>query len=85
MKKIIILALIIVIVFCFYSIRNIYENFDYKKISLTKIENENNKTKIENENNNKNLIVLLNTIKNNLDYHNDRINKMDFKLDQIYE
>jgi len=76
MKKIIILALIIVIVICFYSIRNIYENFDYKKISLTKIENENN---------NKNLIVLLNTIKTNLDYHNDRINKMDFKLDQIYE
>tara|TARA_B000000477_G_scaffold52176_1_gene43833 strand:- start:7918 stop:8145 length:228 start_codon:yes stop_codon:yes gene_type:complete len=75
MKKIIILTLIIVIVICFYSIRNIYENFTYKKVILNKIENENN---------DKNLIVLLNTIKNNLDYHNDKLNKMDLKLNQIY-
>jgi len=75
MKKIIILALIIVIVICFCLIRNIYENFAYKKVILNKIEKENN---------NKNLIVLLNTIKNNLDYHNDKLNKMDLKLNQIY-
>tara|TARA_B110000003_G_C16622954_1_gene523828 strand:+ start:1173 stop:1400 length:228 start_codon:yes stop_codon:yes gene_type:complete len=75
MKKIIILALIIVIVICFCLIRNIYENFAYKRVILNKIEKENN---------NKNLIVLLNTIKNNLDYHNDKLNKMDLKLNQIY-
>lgn len=75
MKKIIILALIIIIVICFCLIRNIYENFAYKKVILNKIEKENN---------NKNLIVLLNTIKNNLDYHNDKLNKMDLKLNQIY-
>ena len=75
MKKIIILALIIVIVICFCLIRNIYENFAYEEVILNKIEKDNNK----------NLLVLLNTIKNNLDYHNDRINKIDFKLDQIYE
>ena len=75
MKKIINLALIIVIVICFCLIRNIYENFAYKKVILNKIEKENN---------NKNLIVLLNTIKNNLDYHNDKLNKMDLKLNQIY-
>jgi len=75
MKKIIILALIIVIVVCFYLMRNIYENFAYKKVILNKIEKENN---------NKNLLVLLNTIKNNLDYHNDKLNKIDLKLNQIY-
>ena len=75
MKKIIILALIILIVICFCLIRNIYENFAYKRVILNKIEKENN---------NKNLIVLLNTIKNNLDYHNDKLNKMDLKLNQIY-
>ena len=55
--------------------RNIYENFAYKKVILNKIENENN---------NKNLLALLNIIKNNLDYHNDKINKIDLKLNQIY-
>tara|TARA_B110001450_G_C17631863_1_gene485544 strand:- start:1326 stop:1553 length:228 start_codon:yes stop_codon:yes gene_type:complete len=75
MKKIIILALIILIVICFCLIRNIYENFAYKKVILDKIENKNN---------NKNLLVLLNTIKNNLDYHNDKLNKIDLKLNQIY-
>tara|TARA_Y100000389_G_C17461082_1_gene521760 strand:- start:3666 stop:3893 length:228 start_codon:yes stop_codon:yes gene_type:complete len=75
MKKIIILTLIIVIVICFCLIRNIYENFGYKKVILNKIENDNT---------NKNLIVLLNTIKKNLDYHNDKLNKMDLKLNQIY-
>tara|TARA_B110000444_G_scaffold142176_1_gene133276 strand:- start:282 stop:509 length:228 start_codon:yes stop_codon:yes gene_type:complete len=75
MKKIIILALIILIVICFCLIRNIYENFAYKKVILNKIENKNN---------NKNLLVLLNTIKNNLDYHNDKLNKIDLKLNQIY-
>jgi hypothetical protein len=75
MKKIIILTLIIIIVICFCLIRNIYENFAYEKVFLNKIEKDNY---------DKNLIVLLNTIKNNLDYHNDKLNKMDLKLNQIY-
>tara|TARA_B110001450_G_C17372139_1_gene380139 strand:+ start:93 stop:320 length:228 start_codon:yes stop_codon:yes gene_type:complete len=75
MKKIIILALIIIIVICFYLIRNTYENFAYKKIILNKIEKENT---------DKNLLLLLNTIKNNLDYHNNKLNKIDLKLNQIY-
>lgn len=75
MKIIIILAIIIIIVICFCLMRNIYENFDYKKISLNKIEKNNT---------NKNLLVLLNTIKNNLDHHDDKLNKIDLKLNQIY-
>ena len=55
--------------------RNIYENFAYKKVNLNKIEKNNN---------NKNLLVLLNIIKNNLDYHNDKLNKIELKLNQIY-
>tara|TARA_B110000259_G_C14032861_1_gene407570 strand:- start:5914 stop:6141 length:228 start_codon:yes stop_codon:yes gene_type:complete len=75
MKKLIILGLIIIIIICLSLMRNIYENFAYKKVILNKIENENN---------NKNLLALLNIIKNNLDYHNDKINKIDLKLNQIY-
>ena len=75
MKKLIILGLIIIIIICLCLMRNIYENFAYKKVILNKIENENN---------NKNLLALLNIIKNNLDYHNDKINKIDLKLNQIY-
>ena len=75
MKKIIILTLIIIIVICCYLMKNIYENFGYKKVMLNKIENGNN---------NKNLLALLNIIKNNLDYHNDKLNKIDLKLNQIY-
>ena len=75
MKIISILAIIIVIVICFCLMRNIYENFDYKKVSLNKIEKNNT---------NKNLLVLLNIIKNNLDHHDDKLNKIDLKLNQIY-
>jgi|TARA_B110000093_G_scaffold175046_1_gene208951 hypothetical protein len=75
MKKLIILALIIIIIICLYLMRNIYENFAYKKVNLNKIEKNNN---------NKNLLVLLNIIKNNLDYHNDKLNKIELKLNQIY-
>tara|TARA_B110001450_G_scaffold12337_1_gene11820 strand:+ start:174 stop:380 length:207 start_codon:yes stop_codon:yes gene_type:complete len=68
MKKIIILALIIVIVICFYSIRNIYENFDYKKINIK----------------NENLLQILANINNNLNDLNDRIINLELKLNEIY-
>tara|TARA_B110000858_G_scaffold48774_1_gene56223 strand:- start:3390 stop:3605 length:216 start_codon:yes stop_codon:yes gene_type:complete len=71
MKSIIIISFIIVILICFIVFRNNYENFDYKKINLNKIENEN-------------LLTVLNKFKNNLDYLNDKIKNQELKLNKIY-
>lgn len=68
-------VIIILSIIIFLITRNIYENFNYIKVNLIEIEKENN---------DKNLINILNTIKKNLDYHNDKLNKMELKLNQIY-
>lgn len=75
MKKIIIFGIIIIIITIFLIKRNICENFNYNKIILNEIETKNN---------DKNLIIILNTIKKNLDYHNDKLNEIELRLNQIY-
>lgn len=75
MKKKIIIGFIIIVVLIFLITGKNYEYFNYKKIILNKINKEND---------NKNLIEILNTIKSNLDYHNDKMNKIELRLNQTY-
>jgi len=75
MNKILIICFVLTMLISVLLIKDIREHFNFKKITKTEI----NKFK-----KNEKLFSILERIVNNQKYHEDRINKNELKLHQIY-
>lgn len=75
MNKILIICFVIIILICLLLIKDIKEHFNFEKITQTEI----NKFKKDEK-----LFSILERIVNNQKYHEDRINKSELKIHQIY-